>query len=210
MQTPDANDWKALGLALLVILGIPVLVLSVDENGNREPSSTAPPSRAKAEAQTSDVTHEIWYVHSNVNVRAGPGTEHEVVRELDVGDKVFASTADGLGWKPVMADRHSRDTVGWADVLDLHGKPPPDLQLLSYDSEAGEYNRYITGRVRNNSSRSYSYVQVEISLMDGAGNVVGSTMDNVNNLGPGQVWEFRAMITSDRTEQYRIVDVSGY
>ena len=35
-------------------------------------------------------------------------------------------------------------------------------------------------------------------------------MANVNNLRPGQVWNFRALVTEDRAERFRIEGVRGF
>lgn len=88
-------------------------------------------------------------------------------------------------------------------------EPLPDLEVLSTAPESGDFGWYATGRVRNNTGRTYAYVQVQISLQDDAGNLVGSTMSNVNNLRPGQVWNFRALVTDDNATRWRVEDVSG-
>jgi hypothetical protein len=82
--------------------------------------------------------------------------------------------------------------------------------LRSNSSEAEEYSRYIVGEVENVSGRSFSYVQVEISLFDETKALVGSTLANVNNLEPGGVWKFRALNTEDRSTHYKVKDISGW
>lgn len=110
-----------------------------------------------------------------------------------------------------MAGRHSQDTVGWIAGRLLRGEPPPNLQVLSVAWESGQYgNSYATGKVRNNTNRTYNYAQIEINLLDSNGNLVGSTLDNVNNLAPRQVWEFRAPVLEDQATRFRVEDVSGY
>ncbi len=85
----------------------------------------------------------------------------------------------------------------------------PDLEILDYDSTNDGYFAYVTGHIRNNTDRTYSYVQVSINLYNGD-SLVGSTLDNVNNLGPGETWEFSALVAEDNVTSYRIVDVSGF
>lgn len=85
------------------------------------------------------------------------------------------------------------------------------LELLGHDSEGGQYgNWYVVGRVKNNTSQTYDYVQVSVNLYDSNGNQVGSTLDNVNGLEPGNVWRFRALVSNDRARRYKISDVTGY
>ena len=87
----------------------------------------------------------------------------------------------------------------------------PALEVLEAKSETGEFGvRYIAGKVRNNANRTYSYVQVEINLYDDAGNQVGSTLANTNNLEPGQVWAFRAVILESRATKFKVVRVTGW
>lgn len=96
-----------------------------------------------------------------------------------------------------------------------YSEPParssePDLELLGSDSETGELGtRYVTGRVKNNTSRTCSYAQVSINLYNSGGTQVGSTMDNVTNLDPGGVWEFKAVITSEDATRFKVAEVSG-
>ena len=85
----------------------------------------------------------------------------------------------------------------------------PDLELLDYDSTNDGYFAYVTGHVRNNTDRTYSYVQVSVNLYNGE-SLVGTTLDNVNNLGPGETWEFSALVAEDNVTSYRITDVSGF
>ncbi len=86
----------------------------------------------------------------------------------------------------------------------------PNLEVVDFSSKNEEYARYVVGTVRNNSSKNYSYVQVEINLLDESGNIVGSTLDNVNNLGPGKSWKFKAIIMEKDAAKFEIKDVSGW
>ena len=56
---------------------------------------------------------------------------------------------------------------------------------LGYDCE-------IVGTLKNNTSRSYSYVSIEYSIYDEEGNIIDTAMDNINNLGAGETWKFTA------------------
>jgi len=86
----------------------------------------------------------------------------------------------------------------------------PDLEVLEVSSEADQYTRYVVGKLRNNTNRTLNYVQVEISLYDDEGNVVGTTFDNVANLEPGQVWKFKAIILEDSAKRFKISDISWF
>lgn len=84
-----------------------------------------------------------------------------------------------------------------------------DLEILDYTSTSDNYLRYATGHIKNNTDKTYSYVQVEINLYSGE-TLVGSTLDNVTNLAPGDVWEFKAVIAEENADSFRIVDVTGW
>lgn len=84
-----------------------------------------------------------------------------------------------------------------------------DLELLDYDWENDGYLRYAVGHIRNNTNKTYSYVQVSINLYDGE-TQVGSTLDNVNNLEPGATWEFKAAVLDDKATSYKIKGITGF
>lgn len=93
--------------------------------------------------------------------------------------------------------------------VDSTAEETPDLEILDYDSTTDGMLRYVTGHIKNNTNKTYSYVQVEINLYSGE-NLVGSTLDNVNNLAPGDTWEFKALITDDNADRFKIIDVTGW
>ncbi len=87
----------------------------------------------------------------------------------------------------------------------------PNLEVLNFDWATGEYgNRLIRGTVRNNTSKQYGYVQVEINLYDQSGTQVGSTMANVNNLEPNGTWQFEAAVLEDSATNAKVKDVTGF
>lgn len=86
----------------------------------------------------------------------------------------------------------------------------PKLELLSSTNEYADYVNYIVGTVRNNTSRQYSYVQVEINLYDKSGTQIGSTLANANNLEPNATWKFKAVVIEDNVASYKIKDITGW
>lgn len=207
-----AGGLAGLGCAGQGCLGVIVLMVMVglfgigDDGGTSSSSSEyTPPS-----SSSSPTTHVRRYAHRTINVRAGPGTDHGVVDQLNAGDMAYVQRRTN-DWTVLYAGPSSSDTVGFVLGELLESGPPPDLQVISTQWENGEYgNDYATGRIRNNTSSTYSYVQIEINVYDANGNQIGSTLDNVNNLEPGGTWQFRAIITDDQARRFRIKDVSGY
>lgn len=85
------------------------------------------------------------------------------------------------------------------------------LDVESFNFEAGEYGtQTITGILKNNSSKQYSYVQLEFNLYDGAGIQVGSTIANVNNLEPGASWKFNAPILDSEAVSAKLKGITSF
>ena len=80
----------------------------------------------------------------------------------------------------------------------------------SHSCNLGYGARGICGTVKNNSNRNIGYAHVEINLYDKAGNLIGSTLDNVNNLEANSVWKFQAPIIEDNVATYKVKNVVGY
>lgn len=136
------------------------------------------------------------------------------------GEKGYRVNATGVSNVILyMKPDNTVNLVRWADndlyadgeyvdtVVKIRNRP--DLEVLSYTTETQGYIRYVTGEVRNNAKRKYGYIQIEINLYSG-GALVGSTLDNVNNLGTGDIWKFKAPIFETNADQYKIINVSGF
>lgn len=207
VRHPAGSKGAVLGcLGLLVLVGMCSFLMD-------DTMTTTSTSSPTASSTASGSTVQQAYAPRAVNIRKGPGTEYPVVRTLQERETVFIGERTENGWRMVHSSRLARDTVGYvrADLV-IPGNPPPlpDLQVLDTKHEPERYGYgWATGRIRNNTRRTYSYVQVEINLYDEAGNLVGSTLDNVNNLAPGQIWTFRAPIFTPFA-RYRIENVTGF
>lgn len=71
-------------------------------------------------------------------------------------------------------------------------------------------NGVIAGTITNNTSKSFSYAQVEINLYDKSGAQVGSTLANVNNIEPNGKWKFEAPVFQDNAASYKVAAVHGF
>lgn len=85
----------------------------------------------------------------------------------------------------------SASNASVAPALELYGDK---VETTSYGSQ------YIVGRVINNTSRSYPYVEVRFKAYDRGGSLIGSAWDNVSDLGGHEQWSFRALAPD---EMYR-------
>ena len=81
--------------------------------------------------------------------------------------------------------------------------------VIEHSTSNDGYWTYIVGTIKNNTNKNYSYVQIEINLYDAEGNLVNSTLDNINNLEANGTWKFKA-ITTDDFSTYKIKDVTGW
>ncbi|MDD5546873.1 MAG: FxLYD domain-containing protein [Candidatus Omnitrophica bacterium] len=74
-------------------------------------------------------------------------------------------------------------------------------------------NKNIAGKVKNNSNKRYSYVQIEFNLYDKDGNHVGTALDSINNLEPNSIWKFQAVPLMSGTADVtgaKLKGVSGF
>lgn len=67
-----------------------------------------------------------------------------------------------------------------------------DLDMsVNYNSYLG-YDVHIKGKLKNISSKEFSYVSVTFALYDKDGNQIETAFDNINYLQPGSTWNFDA------------------
>lgn len=92
---------------------------------------------------------------------------------------------------------------------DRTARKKENLEVLEHSVVHDGYLSYIVGKVKNNTNKTYSYVQVSINLYKGESQA-GSTLANVNNLEPGGTWEFKALVTNNDITGYKIVEVTGF
>lgn len=74
---------------------------------------------------------------------------------------------------------------------------------------------YFEGTIVNNKTTDLSYAQIVINLYDSDGALLGTAVDNINNLKAGGKWKFNAMtlLTSDQLEQvesWEVSEITGF
>lgn len=96
-------------------------------------------------------------------------------------------------------------------------EPKDALELVGGMDSVTSYREYfalyIEGTVKNNSNKTYSYVQITFSLYDSSGAKLGTAIDNLNNLAPGEIWKFKALGMDSGSEEiatYRLDEIKGY
>ena len=81
---------------------------------------------------------------------------------------------------------------------------------LDYNSYLG-YTLEIKGKLKNTTSRKFSYVSVTFAIYDENGIQIGTAMDNMNYLQAGNIWSFKAIgWTDDEPASYKLVEVSAW
>jgi hypothetical protein len=66
---------------------------------------------------------------------------------------------------------------------------------------------YVTGSIQNGSSEPYNQVEVNIELYDSQENLIGTTLDYTNQLGPNLAWTFRAACPLTNAASAKVVNV---
>jgi flagellar biosynthesis GTPase FlhF len=72
------------------------------------------------------------------------------------------------------------------------------------------YWKAVCGTVRNNKDRSVYMASIDISLFDREGNVVSNISDYIDELRPGQVWKFKALIDTNDASTFKVNGVDGW
>ncbi len=80
-----------------------------------------------------------------------------------------------------------------------------------YSDEYG-FAYYIEGTVKNNTNKKYSYVQITFNTYDEAGNVIGSCLDNINNLEANGTWKIQAICSGDAksVKSYKFMEFTSW
>lgn len=80
------------------------------------------------------------------------------------------------------------------------------------DSE-GSYDGfayYVTGTIKNNTDKQYSYAQVTFTLYDADGAQIGSALANINNLEANGTWKFKALGMTENVSSYKLSEITGW
>lgn len=84
----------------------------------------------------------------------------------------------------------------------------PDLEIIEHKAININYFNYIIGIIKNNSSKTYEYVEVKIGIYSDH-ELMGTTMASANGLKPGEKWSFQAPVLEQGEYKYKFISVSG-
>jgi MFS family permease len=120
----------------------------------------------------------------------------------------------GVAWITYTSNQISQiaSSIGGKSIGASETAASTAITVSGLDWKRGKYNSLsVIGRAVNTSSKTIGYALVEINLHDKSGAVIGSTMANINNLGPGQTWKFEApVISEENVESFQLKGVTGF
>lgn len=80
----------------------------------------------------------------------------------------------------------------------------PSMFITGYNSSV------ISGTIINNTNTDKEYVEITFILYDKDGNIIGTALDNTNNLKSNDIWNFEANIIEDNVSSFELKEVSGF
>ena len=84
---------------------------------------------------------------------------------------------------------------------------------VKYTAGLGDYVT-VTGTLKNNSKKNYSYCSITFNIYDKNGTKIGQCLDNTNYLGSGETWQFKAQsfewFNSGGTYTAKCVDITAF
>lgn len=75
------------------------------------------------------------------------------------------------------------------------------LELLEHSASKDGY--YITGKIKNNNSFNYSYVEVQAKITNNNSDVLDTPIANVTSLKSGETWSFKIPVIVDTSSPYK-------
>lgn len=85
-----------------------------------------------------------------------------------------------------------------------------NLQIVSSKMISEGYGYYkVKGQAKNIGSETLGYASVDVKFYDKKGNLLDSGIDNINNLAPGETWNFEAYYYGDSGKPAKYVIAPG-
>lgn len=82
--------------------------------------------------------------------------------------------------------------------------------LVDSEGSFDGFGYYVSGTIKNNKDKEYSYVQVTFNLYDADGAQIGTAMDNINNLEANGTWKFKAIGITENVASYKLAEITGW
>lgn len=84
------------------------------------------------------------------------------------------------------------------------------FSLIDSEGSHDGFAYYVTGSIKNNTDKEYSYVQVTFNLYDAEGAQIGTAMANINNLEANGIWKFKAIGGTENASSYKLAEITGW
>jgi hypothetical protein len=85
-----------------------------------------------------------------------------------------------------------------------------DVEVIDLSMNMDAEPKVIAGKVRNNSEKSYSRIDVTFALTDAMGSAVGAEKVSVSNVGAKSAVPFRATIATRDAAYYVVRDIQPF
>lgn len=123
---------------------------------------------------------------------------------------IIGSTASGGDDTPKTDNGTQGSQGGQVQTQKATEEKKEDLEVSDLNMTTNDFSTTITGKVTNNTDKTYSYVQVTFSLYDSEGALLGTALANVTNLEGGGVWKFEAIGIEGNVASYKLTDITKY
>lgn len=84
------------------------------------------------------------------------------------------------------------------------------LEVLSYELKKEDFASYIVGTVINKSKKTYKTITIEFKLYDSSGAVIGEALDTIEDLGPEEKWNFKAIVLEENVAKIILKRINIY
>ena len=83
-----------------------------------------------------------------------------------------------------------------------------EIEILEHHMETGDYGIInVVGQAKNTGSKSLSYAEIRVKFYDANDGLLDSSIDNINDLGAGETWNFKVMylgLDDEKVDSYKI------
>jgi hypothetical protein len=91
-------------------------------------------------------------------------------------------------------------TLYWTDKMENKNLKVFNVQIR--EPQNGDPDYYIVGNVKNKSDKTF-HISISFKLYDSDGAVVNIARDSTDDIAPGDVWKFKALIGTSTTASYK-------
>lgn len=121
----------------------------------------------------------------------------------------------GIIFVPMIVGSLSNDSTKDYDKNSTDDKDNLELLEGHVGKSDGNYSYSITGSLKNNTNKEYSYVSIFFYVYDKDGNVLDTCWTNNNGLEANGTWKFTASCflsdgQSKLVTSYRLKEITGY